>query len=106
MPVTDSRDPILVPPVGSGSRVIVRKILPGVAMRAVVLADRSPGALAQVRTPALPVCPLLARLFQSELFVCHWLFSPACQQRPRPPRIIPNDHEESSEQPGAARSHR
>ena len=71
MPVADSRDTVLVPPVGSGSRVIVRKILPGVAIRAVVLSDRSPGALAQVRAPALPMRPLLPRLFQSELFVCH-----------------------------------
>ena len=71
MPVADSRDTILVPPVGPGSRVIVRKIFPGVAIRAVVLADRSPGALAEVRAPALPMRLLFPRLFQSELFVCH-----------------------------------
>jgi hypothetical protein len=51
--------------------VIVRKILPGVAIRAVILSDRSPGALAEVRAPALPMRSFLPRLFQSELFVCH-----------------------------------
>src|SRR6185369_6582327 len=50
MPVADSRDTILVPAVGSGSSVIVRKILPGVAIRAVIFSDRSPGAFTEVRT--------------------------------------------------------
>ena len=71
MPVADSRDTILVPPVSSGSRVIMRKIFPGVAVRAVVLSDRPLGALAEVRAPALPMRLFLPRLFQSELFVCH-----------------------------------
>src|SRR5690242_15855488 len=71
MAVADSCDTILVPPVGSGSSVIVRKILPVVAIRTVVLSDRSPGAFAEVWAPALPMRRFLPRLFQSELFVCH-----------------------------------
>src|SRR6266498_3917603 len=40
-------------------------------MRTVILADRAPGAFAQVRTPALPMGPLVPGVFESELFVCH-----------------------------------
>src|SRR5439155_9041010 len=81
MPVTNARDAILVPTISPGPRVIVRQVLPGVAVRTVVLADRAPGAFAQVGTPALPMRPLLPRLFKSELFMCHGYSSPACQQR-------------------------
>src|SRR5689334_17390874 len=51
--------------------MIVRQIFPRVAVRAVVFAGRAPRPLTQVRTPALPVRTLFARLFESELFSCH-----------------------------------
>ena len=55
MAIADAGDAVLIPAIGSGTRVIVRKVLPGGAVRAVVLANRSPGALAEVGSPALPM---------------------------------------------------
>src|SRR6185503_18305790 len=69
--VADSRDPVLVPAVGSGPGLVMRKILPGIAVWTVIFADGAPGTLAQVGTPALPVGALFARFFQPELFSCH-----------------------------------
>ena len=54
--VADSRDPVLAPPVSPRARLVVREVVPGVAVVAVVLADRAPLALAQVRAPGLPGC--------------------------------------------------
>jgi hypothetical protein len=50
-------DSILIPPINTGPRVIVWEVLPGVSVRAVILANRSPGALAKVRSPTLPMFP-------------------------------------------------
>src|SRR5204862_4293607 len=66
--VADAREAVFAPAVGSRPRVIVSEVVPGVAVRAVVLAHRAPLALAQVRTPLLPRDPLLARIVQSLLF--------------------------------------
>src|SRR5439155_25851258 len=88
--VADAGDAVLIPAIGSGSRLIVRKVFPGVAIRAVVLADGAPRTLAQVRAPALPMRPLLPRAFQPDFFAGHInIFSPTCQQRPRWPRKAP-----------------
>src|SRR5215471_4773650 len=53
--VADAGEPVLVPSVGARARMVVRKVVPGFALRAVVLAHGAPGALAQVRAPLLPV---------------------------------------------------
>ena len=53
--VGHAEQPILAPAVGAGQGVLVRKALPQVAVRRVVLADRGPLALGQVRAPALPI---------------------------------------------------
>src|SRR5208283_5026694 len=58
-PITDARQPIFIPAIGARTGVIVRQVLPGIAMRAIVFADRAPSALAKIRPPSLPV--LLAR---------------------------------------------
>ena len=52
--VGDAGHPVLVPAVGARPGVIVRERVPGVAVGAVVLADRAPGPLAQVRAPLIP----------------------------------------------------
>jgi hypothetical protein len=52
--VADPREAVLAPAVGAGAGVVVRKVGPGVAVGAVVLADRSPGAFAEVGPPAPP----------------------------------------------------
>ena len=53
--VADSRQTVFIPAIGARAGVIVRQVFPGVAVRAVVFADRAPGALAEVGPPALPV---------------------------------------------------
>src|SRR5271156_662512 len=52
--IGNSGDAVLTPAIGATAGVIVRKVLPGVAVRTVVLADRAPLALGQVRAPLLP----------------------------------------------------
>ena len=52
--VADTEQPVLVPPVGATARVVVREILSGVAAGAIVLANGSPCALGEVRTPESP----------------------------------------------------
>src|SRR5690606_31501359 len=46
--------PVLVPPVRPGAGLVKREVVPGRAMLAVVLPDRPPGPLGQVRTPLPP----------------------------------------------------
>src|SRR5262249_10659413 len=55
LPVADPEQAVLAPAVGAAAGVVVRERVPGVAVRRVVLAHRSPLALRQVRPPALPV---------------------------------------------------
>ena len=56
-PLFDVAEPgqaILTPPVGARPRLIVRQVVPRLAVRAVVLPDRAPLALADVRPPPVP----------------------------------------------------
>ena len=53
--VADARHAVLVPPVGSGPRVVVREVVPGRAVLAVVLPYRPPRPLGQIGTPCAPV---------------------------------------------------
>ena len=52
--VADAGEAVLAPAVGPRARLIVGQVVPGVAARAVVLADRAPLALGQIRAPRLP----------------------------------------------------
>ena len=52
--VADPGDAVLAPPVRAGPRLVMAEVRPGVAAVAVVLADRAPLALAQVRPPGAP----------------------------------------------------
>src|SRR5437899_4215518 len=56
--VTDAAEAVLVPPVCTRPRVRMRERPPGVAVGGVVLADRAPCPLRQVRTPAHPRRPI------------------------------------------------
>src|SRR5262249_49011891 len=58
-----------VPPVRAAAGVIVRKVIPGRPTGAVVLPHRSPGPLAQIRPPALPVLLPLPGLLEPA-FLC------------------------------------
>src|SRR5262249_38251549 len=53
--VAEPGDPVLAPPIGAGSGVIVREGGPGGPVGRVVLADGAPLALGQVGSPAPPV---------------------------------------------------
>src|SRR6185436_3837821 len=53
--VTDAGHAVLVPPVGPGSRVIVREVVPRRTVLAVVLADGPPRTLGEIGTPGAPL---------------------------------------------------
>ena len=69
--VGNARQAILAPAIGAGASLIVAEVIPGVAPFAVVLAHRSPLALAEVRPPFLPRSFLLQSLVQSVMFSSH-----------------------------------
>ena len=83
--VGDPAEAVLAPPVGPGAGLVVGEVVPGVAVLAVVLADRAPLPLAEVRAPLLPGDPRLAGLVQplllgrvhdprvDRLLLCHGL---------------------------------
>ena len=71
VPIADAAEAVLVPAVDARSGVFVREELPGGAVGAVVLADRPPRPLAQIRTPAFPVGATLGRLVQAGGFGGH-----------------------------------
>src|ERR1700761_3770003 len=54
-PVAEARKPILVPAIGAGSRMLIGKISPRIAVGAVVLAHRAPGPFADIRPDDLPI---------------------------------------------------
>ncbi len=62
-PLLDVAEPgqaVLPPPVRPGPRVIVRQIIPRIAVSAVILPDRPPLPLAHIRSPPVPL-PALAQ---------------------------------------------
>ena len=69
--VGKSRDTVFAPAIRAAAGVIVRKIVPGIAMRAVVLAHRAPLPFAQIRTPLLPRGRRRGALRQPLLFNVH-----------------------------------
>src|SRR5262249_20527252 len=52
--VADPGQAVLAPAIGAGACLVVREVVPGVAVRAVVLSNGAPGALAQVGAPVPP----------------------------------------------------
>src|SRR5437879_4288682 len=82
--VADTGQPIFIPAVGTGARMVVREVLPGSAVSAVVLAHRAPGTLAEVGSPAFPVPLTGSRFRQSDFFLRHEEFLPSlCQITPK-----------------------
>src|SRR3954467_8341307 len=53
--VAQAKQAVLSPAIGAAARVIVREILPAVAVLGVVFAYRPPLSFREVRPPALPV---------------------------------------------------
>ena len=66
--IADAGDAVFVPAIGARTGMIVRKVIPRRAARAVVFAHRAPGTFAQIRSPALPMFGSLTRFFQSLFF--------------------------------------
>src|SRR6516165_5247829 len=56
--VREPRDAILTPAVSTAARLIVREVVPRVAVGAVILTHRSPLAFGEIRAPGLPAFAL------------------------------------------------
>jgi len=56
--------------VGTGTRLILAEVAPRVTIDAIILADCTPLAFRQIRTPLLPRNFLFSRLLQPPLFRC------------------------------------
>src|SRR5262249_43800284 len=63
MTVGDAGNAVFIPAVRFRASVIMRQVVPCGAVSAIVFADRSPGALAQIGSPALPVHRAIPRFF-------------------------------------------
>src|SRR6202021_914195 len=66
-----ARQAILIPAVSARPSMVVRQILPSIAVRTVVFTNGAPSALAEVGTPAFPVLLAPLALNQSDLFFSH-----------------------------------
>ena len=66
--VADAGDAVLAPAVGLAAGQVVRQVVPGVAVGAVVLADGAPGAVADVGAPAPPAADIVLDLLQAGVF--------------------------------------
>ena len=62
--VTEPGQAVLAPPVGLGPGVVVRQVIPRVAVGAVVLPDRPPLPLAEIRSPPVPLAALAQPVLQ------------------------------------------
>ena len=93
--VADAGDAILAPVIGARARLIVGKVVPSVAVLAVVLPYGSPLALAEIGPPQLPRSPGLPALLKARLFrrpgaiddwrLGHRRFPPTRAQQSHPP---------------------
>jgi hypothetical protein len=71
MAVADARDAVLIPSIRPGAGVVMGEVFPGCAVGTIVFANCSPGALTDVRPPALPVLEALARFLQADVLFGH-----------------------------------
>src|SRR5205823_12052456 len=62
--IAETSQPVLSPAVGPRAGMVMGKVTPGVAVVAVVFSDRTPLALAQIRTPQIPVAGLTQAVFE------------------------------------------
>jgi hypothetical protein len=53
--IRDAGQSVLIPAIGTGASLVVRKRFPGSPVRAVVFADGSPGPFAEIWAPAFPM---------------------------------------------------
>ncbi len=75
--IADSGETVFVPPVSPRARVVMRKVIPGIAVGAVILSHGAPRTLAHVRTDRFPLAGLPVRrrrqafVFGGARFRCH-----------------------------------
>ena len=72
MAIADSANAVFPPAVGAGTCVVMRKIFPGCALRAVILANCSPLALAQIGTPTPPLRFAQPHVLEPLIFARHF----------------------------------
>jgi hypothetical protein len=75
--VAEAGEAVLAPAIGARARLVVAQVIPGIAGRAVVLADGAPLALGEVRTPAPPPRARVAGLFEPASFRVGHLVTPS-----------------------------
>src|SRR5204863_3629939 len=85
--VADAEQTVFSPSVGPASRLVVREVVPHVAVRRVVLADRAPLALGQVGSPSLPVAFAATVLREPPGFRFGHEMSPDASCGSRPPSV-------------------
>src|SRR5258705_7085430 len=69
--IADAGQTILAPVIGAGPGLVMTEVVPGISILAVVFANGSPLALAEVGPPLFPVRCALAGFLQAGLFLCH-----------------------------------
>src|SRR4051812_27928292 len=78
--IAETGDAVLSPSKGLRAREIVREIRPGIAVRAVVLAHRSPGAVGEIWPPLAPVGDVVGKPRESGSLRGHgcWRLNAQC----------------------------
>ena len=108
--IAEPGQPVLPPPVSPGPRMIMRQVIPRVPVRAVVLPDRPPLPLADIRPPPVPLPALPQPILQPPEPVHpltfrthhHSLAGPSCQMlRRRSESSAPCGDAVSRPRPGA-----
>src|SRR3954468_5723602 len=85
--ITEAGDAVLAPAERLRSRQIVREVRPRIAVRAVILAHRSPGAVGEVRPPLAPARNVVRSAGQAIAFGGHRVTSDGTPGGlPSPPR--------------------
>src|SRR5579859_224871 len=65
MTVADTGNAVFIPAICARARLIMRKVIPGFAIRAVIFAHGAPRALTYVRSPAFPMGGAVARFLKA-----------------------------------------
>lgn len=73
--VADSGDTILAPPIGPRHGLLVRKIIPAIAISAIILANRSLLTFAEVRPPQQPILFPLPVFIQTQMLWTWTIFT-------------------------------
>ena len=70
--IADAEQAIFVPAIDAGARVVVREVVPGRSVGAVVFTHGAPSPITQIRPPLLPVGDMVARLDHTLLYFGHY----------------------------------